>query len=272
MNLIRASLFVTTYELPRHLALVCAGLARQTSKEFEVLFCDDGSKESTHEVIQEFQSQSPVPSRHFWQEHQGFRKCRILNQALAQARGKVCIFLDGDCVPHRSFVQDHLDLQEKGYYLAGRRVEVGEKLSAQLTPQKIRSGYFDYPHWSLIQSSFQKDTEFLNRSIRIPFPKLRQVLGMHRIADMKGCNYSVSKENLEAINGFDETYEGYGREDTDVEIRLQNLGLQIKSLKGVALQFHIWHPRRDFTPANDQRLENLKTSRRVWCENGLTKL
>ena len=76
---------------------------------------------------------------------------------------------------------------------------------------------------------------------------------------------------METINGFDETYEGYGREDTDVELRLQNLGLKIKSLKGIALQFHVWHPRREFTPANDQRLEELKTSKRIRCKNGLTK-
>lgn len=268
---IRASLFVTTYELPRHLALVCAGLERQTSGEFEVLFCDDGSGESTQEVIQKFQSSAAIPTQYFWQEHQGFRKCRILNQALAQARGEICIFLDGDCVPHRSFVQDHLDHQESGSYLAGRRVELGETISAQLTPEIIRKGYFDFPRWSLIQSALRGETEFLNRTIRIPFQGLRRILGMNRIADLKGCNYSVPKSKLEAINGFDESYEGYGREDTDVEIRLQNLGLQIKSLKGVALQYHVWHPRREFTPANDQRLDELKLSRRIRCENGLNK-
>ena len=100
---------------------------------------------------------------------------------------------------------------------------------------------------------------------------MRTRLGMDRIADLKGCNYSIPREALEAINGFDEEYEGYGREDTDVELRLQNLGLRIKSLKGVALQFHVWHPRREFTPGNDERLEELKRSGRVRCEKGLAR-
>ena len=91
---------------------------------------------------------------------------------------------------------------------------------------------------------------------------------MNRVVDLKGCNYSVAREALEAINGFDEAYEGYGREDTDVELRLQNLGYRIKSLKGLALQFHVWHPRREFTPANEDRLEELKQSGRVRCSLG----
>ncbi len=92
---------------------------------------------------------------------------------------------------------------------------------------------------------------------------------MHRVDDMKGCNYSVYRRHLIAINGFDEKYEGYGREDTDIEIRLQNLGLSIKSMKGLALQYHVWHPRREFTTANDDRLDEIKRTGRVSCEQGL---
>lgn len=95
---------------------------------------------------------------------------------------------------------------------------------------------------------------------------------MDRVADMKGCNYSVARTDLLAINGFDEEYEGYGREDTDVELRLQNYGLRIKSLKGIALQFHVWHERRVFTPGNDHRLNELKTSSRFRCKHGLEPL
>ena len=93
---------------------------------------------------------------------------------------------------------------------------------------------------------------------------------MDRVDDLKGCNYSASKKVFEQLNGFDEGYEGYGREDTDIEIRMQNLGLKIKSLKGIALQFHLWHPRREFTPANDSRLDELKKSGRTLCADGLT--
>ncbi|MBY0469975.1 glycosyltransferase family 2 protein [bacterium] len=269
MSLLDASVVVATYNMPHHLALVLAGLGRQSASNFEVLICDDGSGSETKAVIQAFQQKIPFPIRHFWQEHQGFRKCRILNQAVREASGRVMIFLDGDCVPHRDFVRDHLAQQQPGYYLAGRRVELGEEISRLLTPEKVRDGFFDFPKLALIKSAWQGETQALQRSVRVPWDWMRKLLKMNRVADLKGCNYSVPKEVIEAINGFDEAYEGYGREDTDVEIRLQNLGLKIKSLKGLALQFHVWHPRRDFTPANEDLLEEVKRTRRVRCVRGL---
>jgi GT2 family glycosyltransferase len=270
--LIKASLFLSTYEMPRHLELVCAALERQSERDFEVLVCDDGSGEPTRRVVEEFKALSRLPTQHFWQSHSGFRKCRILNEAARHAQGRTYIFLDGDCIPHKHYIRDHLRMQEKGHYLAGRRVELGQTFSEALTPIQVRNGFFDHPRPKLIASALAGDTEFLNRSVRIPFSGLRAILGMGRITDLKGCNYSIPREALEAINGFDEEYEGYGREDTDVELRLQNLGLRIKSLKGMALQFHVWHPRREFTPSNDTRLEELKKSGRVRCERGLNNL
>jgi glycosyltransferase involved in cell wall biosynthesis len=267
----RASLFLATYEMPRHLALVFAALERQSAPDFEVLVCDDGSAEETARLVREFMVRAPVPVKHVWQEHQGFRKCRMLNEALRQAAGDVCIFLDGDCVPHRDFIRDHLANQEAGRYLAGRRMELGPRLSESLTVEDVRGGFFDWPRPRLVMSVLRGDSEHLQRSFRVPSARLRRRLGMERIDDLKGCNYSVARKDLEAINGFDEEYEGYGREDTDVELRFQNLGLRIKSLKGVAIQFHVWHPRREFTPANDTRLEELKRSGRVRCRLGLVR-
>jgi glycosyltransferase involved in cell wall biosynthesis len=269
MKALRASLFVTTFDMPRHLELVLAGLERQSMSDFELILCDDGSAAETGELIQKFQKTVPFPVIHVWQEHQGFRKCRILNEGLRRARGETMVFLDGDCVPHRDFMRDHVEQQEPGRYLAGRRVELGPKISATLTPHEVRSGYFDHPRPSLIWSGIRGDSQFIQRSLRVGSALLRRRLGMDRVVDLKGCNYSVSRSDLEAINGFDEDYEGYGREDTDVELRLQHHGLKIKSLKGLAIQFHVWHPRREFTPKNDDRLEQLLKSGRSRCSNGL---
>jgi len=265
----RATLVLTTYEMPRHLEMVFAALSRQSFQDFELIVCDDGSGEETVNVIENFIRESPVPVQHVHQEHQGFRKCRILNEGLRRARGETMVFLDGDCVPHRDYMRDHVENQERGRYLAGRRVNLGEKLSATLTVEQVRAGYFDWPKPSLLLSHLSGETTHLQRSFRVGPEWLRQVLRMNRIDDLVGCNYSVACEHLLAINGFDETYEGYGREDTDVEIRLQHLGLTIKSVKGLAIQFHIWHPRRAFTPANDDRLEEVRLSKRVRCEKGL---
>jgi glycosyltransferase involved in cell wall biosynthesis len=265
----RASLIIATYEMPRHLNLVCAALARQSMADFEIFFCDDGSGPETTGIIREFAGSVRVPVKHLWQEHEGFRKCRILNRALREAQGETLVFLDGDCIPHRDYVRDHVENQEEGRYLAGRRVELGKDFSQRLTPALVRRGFFDRPRLSLFLDSWAGESEHFQRTLRIRSAWLRQKLKMDRIDDLKGCNYSVSRKDLLAINGFDEDYEGYGREDTDVELRLQNLGLRIKSLKGLALQYHVWHPRREFTPANDGRLDEVKRSGRVRCQRGL---
>ncbi len=267
----RASLFVSTYEMPRHLELVLAGLRQQSFRDFELLLCDDGSGPETRRIIDQFRAESGYRVEHIWQEHQGFRKCRMLNEALRRASGEVAIFLDGDCVPHRHFVRDHVEQQEPGRFLAGRRVELGPKLSSWLTPRHVSRGFFDFPGPRMLWSVVRKDSEHLQRTLRWSNPGLRRWLGMERIDDLKGCNYSVARQHLVEINGFDQEYEGYGREDTDVELRLTHLGLKIKSLKGLALQYHVWHPRRAFTPANDKRLDELKLSRRVRCTQGLVE-
>jgi GT2 family glycosyltransferase len=191
-----------------------------------------------------------------------------LNEGLRRSRAPILIFLDGDCVPHRDFIHDHIENQQAGRYLAGRRVELGEPVSRALSVADVRRGFFDRPNLKLAWSFFRGGSEHFNRIFRWSNASIRKLLKMDRIVDLKGCNYSVPRWALEAINGFDEAYEGYGREDTDAELRLQNLGLKIKSLKGLALQYHVWHPRREFTPANDDRLEKLKVSRRVRCEQG----
>jgi len=265
----KVSLILATYKMPRHLKLVFTALQRQTLMDFEILLCDDGSGEETKQIVEGFKAHSKISLRHFWQENKGFRKCRILNQAIREASGEILVFLDGDCIPDQHYIEDHFTMSEKGHFLAGRRVELGPKFSALLTPEKIRTGFLDWPHPSLIWSHLKKDSENLNRTIRFKNPIFRYLLSMNRIDDLKGCNFSTFRSDMILINGFDEAYEGYGREDTDIEIRLKNLGLKMKSLKGLALQYHVWHERRGFTPVNDSLLQEVITTKKIRCKKGL---
>ena len=267
----KATLLVSAANPPATLALTCAALERQSWPELEIFFCEDGAESEVAQVVAAFQSRARFSVRHFTQEGGRFRKGRVMNAGAREASGEVLVFLDGDCVPHRDYVADHMRATREGRYLAGRRVELGPMLSRGLTPQKVRAGYFDFPRPSLVWSALRGDSENLQRTVRVPWPWARRILKMASVVDLKGCNYSVLRSDFAAINGYDESYEGYGREDTDVEIRLQNHGLKIHSMKGLALQFHVWHPRREFTPSNDARLEELRRSRRVRCEQGLAK-
>ena len=115
------SLIISTYDRPGALVKVLTGVAGQEVQPMEVLLADDGSAELTRAVVDKLTRELPLPLRHLWHENRGFRKAIILNEAIQQAQGDYIVLLDGDCVPHRKFVRDHLELAESGWWVQGRR-------------------------------------------------------------------------------------------------------------------------------------------------------
>jgi hypothetical protein len=57
-----------------------------------------------------------------------------------------------------------------------------------------------------------------------------------------GCNFSLYKEDLLRVNGFDERYvlPSIG-EDSDVEYRLALAGITVKPMMHLAVQYHLYH-------------------------------
>lgn len=53
---------------------------------------------------------------------------------------------------------------------------------------------------------------------------------------------------LKTINGFDEFYHGWGAEDTDVHVRLQNAGIAVNFYQEETLFLHQWHPKHYRSP------------------------
>lgn len=268
-----ASLLICTYDQARELELSLAGVARQRATDFDVWICDDGSGLPTRRVVEAYSATAAVPVHHVWQEHRGFRRASILNAALRQATGRLLIFMDGDCIPHRYFVSDHLASWRPGVYLAGRRVNLGEAISGRLRVTDIQRGVFDRPAARLLWSSLSGGTRHWHRTIRIGPAWLRRLLGRAGTAGIVGSNFSLAREDMLAVNGYDEAFEGYGHEDTELELRLAALGLRSLALRSVALQFHLWHPRRVTAIPNAERMRRASTrSDRVRCARGIRRL
>lgn len=95
----------------------------------------------------------------------------------------------------------------------------------------------------------------------------------NRWEGVKTCNLSVWRHDLVRVNGLDESYEGWGLEDSDLVIRLLRAGVKHKSARFAAPVFHLWHPEQDRSamPENRARLEALIRSDRVWAEKGLDR-
>src|SRR4051812_39442388 len=254
------SLIISTYNRPGALAKVLTGLARQTRWPDEILVADDGSDKPTADLIEQWKTQSRVPVRHVWHSHEGFRKAIILNQAIKAAQGDYVIFLDGDCVPHESFVADHVSLAEKGFWVQGRRCFVKIDYVDEFDPGST-------PVWGWLVTGRMSGAF---KAVRLPSPVIRRGTEQRGLI---GCNMAVWREDLIAINGFDEAYIGWGGEDSDIGSRLYHLGRPRKFVYGRAIVYHLNHSplSRDKFQNNTARLEETLRSRRIRCEQGLAQ-
>jgi glycosyltransferase involved in cell wall biosynthesis len=235
---VRLSVIVTTYNNPRALALVLAGLARQTVRDFELLIADDGSGAETKAVIDSFARTASFPVHHVWHPDEGFRKCTILNTAILAAHGDYLVFYDGDCVPPSYSLAAHLRLRRRHRYLAGGAVLLNERASRGFTPESVARG--DLERIGLWWLHVDKPRRLIiNRLPGIRFLFDRNV---RRPPGWRGGNSSTFAEHVHQVGGFDERFT-YGLEDADFGHRLEAAGIIGYSLRYTAPVFHFDHPR-----------------------------
>ncbi len=269
--MIKASVILAFYNKIDYLKLVLAGFERQTFKDFEIIIADDGSPEDIVIEIEKLSRNLSFPVIHVWQEDKGFRKNKILNRAIVSSRSGYLIFADADCVPHYEFVNEHFKAAKPKQCLTGRRVNLSEKITRYLTPQKISQGYLDENILLLIEDGIfgksfdvEKGFYFKNNFIRNYFNKKKRGL--------LGCNFSIHKEDMLMINGFDERYEAPSiGEDSDIEFRLNLYGVDVDSLNNIAVQYHLFHLLQTRPEQNLELFADVKKSNVYYTPFGILK-
>jgi len=274
----KISAIVPTYNRPRALKLCLQSLAGQSLVPDEVLIADDGSTSDTRNTVDEMRNtlEDVFPIKHVWQEDIGFRKPKILNETVRQSQGEYLIFIDGDCMAHRHFVKAHIEKGDPSAILSGKRVELGRDLTERLLQSNTVLNSFG-PR--LLLDSIKGQSRKVEESIQIKNRLLRQV--MHRDAitsdGVWGCNFSLYKQLFIDINGCDEDFLDGSLEDNDLGIRVLNQGKMVRSVRGLAIVFHLWHQVTwSFESSRYQhnlgivklRIENKETI----CRNGIRKL
>jgi len=257
----KLSLIISTFNQQESLDKVFEGVRRQTRLPDEILISDDGSDAPTRALIKTFAENISVPVKHVWQPHEGFRKTIILNQTLVAAAGDYLVFTDGDCVPHPRFVEDHAALAEKNFWVQGRRCFVREQYVPEFSASLI-------PAWSWMVAG--KITGAA-KGVRWPFAIIRRDTRQRGII---GCNMAFWRDDLVAVNGYDEDYVGWGTgEDSDVGTRLYHLGRRRKFVYGCAITYHLNHPPapRGHHAASLGRLADTIRQRKIRCEHGLDR-
>lgn len=265
------SLVVSTYKTPEFLERVLWSVFRQDRKLKEIIVTEDGRDPRNNRVIQLLSPSSPAPLRHLQQDDQGNRKPLALNRAIAVASGDYLVFIDGDCLLTRDFVSAHEAFADEDAFLTGRRIELSADATQWLDAEKVKAGYLDSFTWRLYWDALTGSTRKLSRMFRTPKP-LRGVLGQDAVDDIRGCNFSVHRKHMIAINGFSNDFSGAYGEDSDVEYRLGFLGLKMKSVKGAAIQYHLWHEGQVKDLKNQERLKELLDRKQPRASNGLSEI
>lgn len=247
------SVIVTTYNWPEALAACLNSLLSQQDDNFEIIVADDGSGAATQQLISGFQGCSRIPIHHVRHEDKGFRAGTIRNKAAATSQGDYLIFMDGDCIALPSFVARHRQLAETGYFVPGNRVLVSEAYSAQILEQQlpIHSASFLF----FLGLWLQRRINRLLPLIAWPFHHWRYRRPRFWQKAMT-CNLAVWKADFITVNGFDEVFEGWGYEDSDLVIRLIHLGVKRKEGRFAVPVFHLWHTHNDRSN-HDQNYQRL---------------
>ena len=270
MKVFSVSVVISFYNKIEYLNLILAALERQSFRDFEVVIADDGSRPDVVSAIQLIMERSPLSIQHLWHEDKGFRKTRIFNEAIRKSRSPYLIFMDGDCIPHWKFVEEHYRNREARVLLAGRRVYLSEKLSGSLDAEKIRNGYLEKKFLMdlLIDGILGKSTHVI-KGIYIRNKAARRFLN-REMKGVLGSNFSAHKSDLEAINGFDERYEAPAvGEDSDIELRFQWSNMKIRMVKNMAVQYHIHHKKLPRPQENLAIFEQVKKEKRAFTPYGL---
>lgn len=264
----RTAVIVTTYNRPDALGLVLESYLAQDARGFDLIVADDGSTDETRRLVEDYARRAPFAVRHLWQEDLGFRAAAIRNRALAATGADYVVFSDGDCVAPPDFVARHVQLAEPGYFLAGSRVLLSEAFTARALAERLP--LYRWDAWAWLRAWLRGDVNRCLPLVRLPDGGFRK-RSPARWEGVKTCNLSAWREDLLRVNGIDESYTGWGLEDSDVVIRLLRAGVRHKSARFAAPLFHLWHREHDRSglPENQRRLEEVLASDRVAAARGV---
>jgi len=257
----KTALLMTTYNRPDALELCLESAFAQSVMPAEIIVADDGSGDVTRELMEKMAEKSPVPLLHCWQEDQGFRAARCRNLALARATAPYVIYIDGDMVLHRHFVKDHLHHARPGTFIQGSRVLLsGPYTQAVLQDKNLQPSLRAPGTGNAINGLYLPPLAFL----------LSQRAGRSH-KGIRSCNLSFFREDALGVNGFNEDFVTWGREDSELVERFFNAGILRRNLKFGAIQYHLHHAEGRAGKASDEILLNTQAQQLAWCENGVDK-
>jgi len=262
------AVIISTYNKPDDLRCVLEGYRLQTDQHFSIYVADDGSGEETRTLIDNMRAAYPVPLHHIWHKDDGFRLSEIRNRALLAVSEPYVLITDGDCIPFPALIASHRRLCKRGSFLTGSRLLLSEGFSTQVRQQDI--DLHDLTTTATLLSL--KGSKSINRIWPAFIPPLIGIENS-KLSGLRGCHMSFWLKDLQTINGYDQSFTGWGREDSDITARLFHAGLTRRNLYGTPL-LHLWHQEfsRNSLSDNDATLQSCLNEKRVEAVYGLSQL
>jgi glycosyltransferase involved in cell wall biosynthesis len=265
------SIIVTTYNREDALDAVLRSLARQDDSDFEVIIADDGSGEATTKLVDAWKVRFGRRLDHVWHTDRGFRAAEIRNRAILAARGAYCVFLDGDCIVRPDFIATHRRLAEPGWFVTGNRVLLSAELTTEVLREKLNPASWSFGRW--FAERWRGGVNRLSALLHLPLGPLRRVRqGVWQGA--RSCNLAIWRTDLDCIDGFDADYSGWGKEDSDIIIRLLHAGVRRKDGTFATGVLHLWHRDADRSQLseNERKLAGVAAGDRIRARQGLSAL
>ena len=258
----RTSLIITTYNWKEALELSLLSVFKQSQFPDEIIIADDGSDNTTKETVKRLAKDSPVPLIHSWQQDEGFRLARSRNKAIAKSTGEYLILIDGDILLEQHFIADHILAAKTGFFVQGSRVLLNNETTQQTLQHKKLRLCICAPGIENRKNCLRSN--LLSRIFSFSSKKLTGI---------KTCNFAFWKKDAQAINGFNEEFLGWGREDSEFTARLLNNGIRRQNIRFNALTYHLYHPTnsRQSLKINDAILANTCDQKLTWCDKGLAQ-
>jgi len=212
------------------LELVLNSLKNQTLEGYEVIIVDDGSTDRTPEFISKFSAENlPFNLVYLYLEHSGNRsKCR--NIGVKEAHSSLLLFLDSDTI----FLSDYaleqiMNIYKPNHFMCGAK------------------RFWTFVTWDrnlFLNAIKSRNYELIMKKCILPhgINRRKGFRDLFEYSFIANCGV-VSKKDFENVGGFDEiTFDGWGREDVDLMLRLYLNGVGFINLHELISVVHLNHP------------------------------
>lgn len=273
----RISLIAAFYKDIEALQLIIEALRTQDYQDFELIIAEDNNDPAISTFLN---SVTDIDILHTSQKDDGIRKARSVNNAIIKSTGDYLIFIDADCIPYHSFISSHAKLAERQCALSGRRVNLGPRFSSLLRKNKLKARTLEKYFLLFIPLLMADGASHLTQGISLDAKSFiyRNFIARRKKSNVSllGCNFSCFKNDMLAIDGFDELYLGESclADDTDLNWRFAAYDLKLKSCKMAANVFHLYHGNRPHRPIDSMaelsKMEQRKKKNNYTAEIGIS--